>query len=104
MENSWLKNKMKNIMDNSTVVKEIDVLKDISLSLKELNAKMQLVESNTRSHGEEARHVLRKDTDKRVNVSLTLCISRIEDIDTVKQEFTCEFFLGKAFTFNPQKW
>ena len=95
---------MKSIMDNSTVVKDIDVLKDISSSLKELNAKMELVDLNTRSHDEEVRHVSRKDTDKTVNVSLTLCISRIEDIDTVKQEFTCEFFLGKAFTFNPQKW
>ena len=74
---------------------QIEITSDISLSsaLKDLNNSIRLVEKNTRASEEEEKHVRRQD-GQQMQVSLRIGILGIEDIDTIKQEFTCEFFLA----------
>ena len=76
--------------------KQVYVLLKILAALRDLNKKIDRVETNTRASEEEVRHIIHKDNEV-VNVSLRITISRIEDIDTVKQEFTSEFFMAAVW-------
>ena len=71
-------------------------LKSISASLKDLNKSIAQVEKNTRALDQEESNVSRKEGEL-IQVSLRISFLGIEDIDTVKQEFTCEFFLAATW-------
>ena len=57
---------------------------------------LTLIEKNTRAQYQEVQHVARKD-GRIVAIELRIVIFRVEDIDTVKQEFTCEFFMAATW-------
>eukprot|EP00794_Sanderia_malayensis_P007602 gene7602-8442_t len=81
-------------MDQSNEV--VKVLGEILSKLNELDSKLRTIAENTRISDEEASCVARK-TNKAVTVNLRMSISSVSDIDTVKQEFTCEFFLAATW-------
>ena len=69
---------------------EFDLLLD---ALSTIDNKLCLIETNTRQFEDEIHTVVRRDSAV-VNVYLQISISSIEDIDTLRQEFTCHFYLG----------
>lgn len=69
---------------------EVDLLFD---ALTSIDRKLNSIDVNTRQCEDEHRTIVRPNTDV-VIVYLQITISSIEDVDTVKQEFTCQFYLG----------
>ena len=57
---------------------------------------LTLIEKNTRAQYQEIQHVARRD-GRIVAIELRIVIFRVEDIDTVKQVFTCEFFMAATW-------
>ena len=57
---------------------------------------LKLIEKNTRAQDQEVQHVVRNNGGI-VAIELRIVIFRVEDIDTVKQEFTCEFFMAATW-------
>ena len=73
-----------------------DALHAILSKLEEMETKLGLIEINTKKVDEESASIGRK-TNKVVLVNVRISISSVADIDTVKQEFTCEFFLAATW-------
>ena len=71
-------------------------LKEILRTLEQMNEKLHAIEGNTKMCDEEAVCVARQ-SKRAVLVSVRVNISSVSDIDTVKQEFTCEFFLAATW-------
>ena len=69
---------------------EFDLMID---TLSSIDNKLNSIDINTRQREDETRTVVRPDSNL-VIVYLQISISSIEDIDTVRQEFTCQFYLG----------
>ena len=69
---------------------EFDLLID---ALSSIDNKLNSIDINTRQCEDEL-HTVVRPCGEAVIVHLQISISSIEDIDTVRQEFTCEFYLG----------
>ena len=69
---------------------EFDLLLD---ALSTIDNKLLSIETNTRQCEDEIHTVVRRDSAV-VSVYLQISISSVEDVDTLRQEFTCHFYLG----------
>lgn len=72
---------------------EFDLLID---ALSSIDRKLNSIDVNTRQCEDEHHTMVRAGKDV-VFVHLQINISSIEDVDTVRQEFTCQFFLGVSW-------
>ena len=72
---------------------EFDLLID---ALGSIDNKLNCIDINTRQCEDEIHTVVRPDGNV-VTVHLQISISSIEDVDTVRQEFTCQFYLGVSW-------
>ena len=72
---------------------EFDLLID---ALGSIDNRLNSIDINTRQCEDEVHTVVRPDGNV-VTVHLQISISSIEDVDTVRQEFTCQFYLGVSW-------
>ena len=71
-------------------------LEKILVTLNRMDERLRLIETNTKAFDEESTCIQRR-TDEAVLVCVRVNISSVSDIDTVAQEFTCEFFLAATW-------
>ena len=74
----------------------VATLEKILDTLNHMDGRLRLIETNTKVVDEESSCIHRK-TDEAVLVCVRVNISSVSDIDTVAQEFTCEFFLAATW-------
>ena len=71
-------------------------LKEILSTLKHMDERLLQIDANTKASDEESTCIHRK-TEETVLVCVRVNISSVSNIDTVAQEFTCEFFLAATW-------
>ena len=71
-------------------------LKEILSTLKRMDERLLQINANTKASDEESTCIHRK-TEETVLVCVRVNISSVSNIDTVAQEFTCEFFLAATW-------
>ena len=72
------------------------VLEKVLNTLNRMDERLQLIEGNTKISDEESSCIQRK-SDEAVLVCVRVNIFSVSDIDTVGQEFNCEFFLAATW-------